>query len=127
VFDLYVQASLSEGFALPVLEALSAGKPVVHADYAPLNEVTTPKTSFRVRVVDTIYKREIGAIEYELHFYDPNEFADMIIYAKDQVLRSRVEYAHACVRRAKQFDARKTYKQFIDIYYHGDLTNVGQV
>jgi len=127
VFDLYVQASLSEGFGLPVLEALSAGKPVVHADYAPLNEVTTPKTSFRVRVVDTIYKREIGAIEYELHFYDPNEFADMIIYAKDQVLRSRVEYAHACVRRAKQFDARKTYKQFIDIYYHGDLTNVGQV
>ena len=122
VFDLYAQASLSEGFGLPVLEALAAGKPVVHADYAPLNEITTPETSFRVKVAEVAYRRELGAIIYELHYYDPNEFAEMIIYAKDQVLSSRDELQHRCEERAKEFDAKKTYNKFLSISYRGDLT-----
>ncbi|MCD6487803.1 MAG: glycosyltransferase [Desulfurococcales archaeon] len=121
VFDLYAQASLSEGFGLPCLEALSAGKPVVHADYKPLSEITTKDTSFRVKVYDVVYKRELGSIEYELHYYDPNEFAEMIIYAKDQVLRNRDELRVKCIERARMFDARKTYKVFVDMYYHGGL------
>jgi len=126
-FDLYAQASLSEGFGLPVLEALAAGKPVVHADYAPLSEITTPKTSFRVKVADVVYRRELGAILYELHYYDPKEFAEMIIYAKDQVLKSRDELQHRCEERAKAFDARKTYNKFLEISYRGDLIHVQEI
>jgi len=112
-FDLYAQASLSEGYALPIVEALAAGKPVVHADYNPLSEITTPKTSFRVPVIDVSYKREFGAIEYELHFYDPNDFADAIIQAKDEVLKNRSDYKARCIERAKEFDVEKTYKYFV--------------
>ena len=116
--------SKSEGFGLPVLEALSAGKPVVHADYKPLSEITSRDTSFRVKVYDVVYKRELGSIEYELHYYDPNEFAEAIIYAKDQVLRNRDEFREKCLERARIFDARKTYKVFVDMYYHGGLDYV---
>ncbi|RLE65534.1 MAG: hypothetical protein DRJ38_03550 [Thermoprotei archaeon] len=112
-FDLYAQASLSEGFGMPVLESLAAGKPVVHADYNPLSEITTPRTSFRVPVVDVTYKRELGAIEFELHFYDPAVFAEMILYAKDEVLRNRDEYEARCIERAREFDVEKTYKYFV--------------
>jgi len=115
VFDLYAQPSLAEGFCLPVLESLASGKPVVHADYPPLNEVTTPSTSFRVRVVDRIYRRELGGIEYELHYYDPREFAEAILHAKEEVVRGRLEYRHKCVVRASKFDFRKTYKKFLEI------------
>lgn len=124
MFDLYAQPSLSEGFGLPVLEALSAGKPVVHADYEPLSEITTPDTSFRVKVIDVIYKRELGAIEYELHYYDPREFAEVILYAKDYVMKNRDELKHRCEERAKQFDSRKTYKAFVEVFYRGGLDYV---
>ena len=115
-FDLYVQASLSEGFGYPVLEALAAGKPVVHADYEPLSEITTERTSFRVRVRSVVYKSEIGAIDYELHYYDPREFAEMILYAKDYVLKNRDDIAARCVERAREFDMRKTYKAFASMF-----------
>jgi len=112
--DLYAQASLSEGFGLPVVEALAAGKPVVHADYDPLSEITTPGTSFRVPVTSIEYVRDIGSILFEHHIYDPKEFADTIIYAKEEVTRDRERFESRCVRRAEKFDVVKTYKPFID-------------
>jgi len=117
--DLYAQPSLSEGFGLPVLEALSAGTPVVHADYAPLSEITDDKCSFRVPVkaivVDrTTHKQHVG-IEYEYHMYDPGEFAETILSAKDEILRDREEYKARCLERAEEFHANKTYIEFADM------------
>lgn len=112
--DLYVQASLSEGFGLPVLEALAAGKLVVHSDYDPLSEITTPDTSVRVPVTHVEFRKEVSSIEYELHFYDPKDMADAILYAKDLVLKAKDDIETKAVERAKEFDFRKTYKRFLD-------------
>lgn len=114
--DLYVHPSLSEGFGLPVLEALAAGRPVVHPDYEPLSEITTKEVSFRVPVRRIEYDRpaETG-IHYELKFYDPAEFAEAILQAKDIVLRDRksgFSLVKAAVERAREFDAYKLYSTF---------------
>ncbi|RKX43468.1 MAG: hypothetical protein DRP27_08095 [Thermotogae bacterium] len=115
--DLYAQASLSEGFGLPVLEALASGTSVVHADYEPLSEITDEKCSFRVPVKATViyrgsYREHVG-IDYELHMYDPAEFAEIILQAKDEVLRDRDEYSARALERAKEFDIKKTYMKII--------------
>ncbi len=115
--NLYAQASLSEGFGLPALESLAAGTPVVHADYDPLSEITDANTSFRVPVkavvIDRTTAREHVGIDYELHMYDPAEFAEVILQAKDEVLRDRDEYRARCLERARQFDVKKTYMRFV--------------
>ena len=111
--DLYAHPALAEGFGLPVLEALACGKPVVHADYMPLSEITTPETSFRVPVLDVEYAHDPyhlrTGIDYEHHIYDPEDFADAILAAKEEVQRRRRELAEACAERARQFDKRKVY------------------
>jgi len=117
--DLYAQPSLCEGFGLPVLEALACGKPVVHADYEPLSEITTPQTSFRVRVVSRDAVQDVGGIIFEYHYYDPKEFADAILYAKDEVLRDPEEWKARCMERAKEFDRNKVYRKFVELLQKG--------
>jgi len=117
--NLYVHPALSEGFGLPVLEALACGKPVVHADYEPLSEITSPRTSFRVPVLGTTTATEVGGIIYTLHIYDPQEFGDMIIQAKESILKEKEDYKMLCYARARKFDRLETYKKFIKLIYWG--------
>jgi len=111
--DLYAHPALAEGFGLPVLEALACGKPVVHADYEPLSEITTPETSFRVPVIDVEYAHDAmhlrTGILYEHHLYDPSEFADAILQAKEEVANRRQELHKLCAERASEFEKRKVY------------------
>jgi glycosyltransferase involved in cell wall biosynthesis len=111
--DLYAHPALAEGFGLPVLEALAAGRAVVHADYEPLSEITTPETSFRVPVVDVQYAHDTmhlrTGILYEHHLYDPQGFAETILQAKDEVMRRRRELAQLCFDRARQFEKSNVY------------------
>jgi glycosyltransferase involved in cell wall biosynthesis len=117
--DLYAHAALAEGFGMPILESLACGRPVVHADYEPLSEITTPETSFRVPVIDIRYADDPyhlkTGIEYEHHLYDPAEFAEVLLQAKDEVLRRRGELERACLERAREFDARKVYRAIADM------------
>jgi len=114
--DLYAQPSLAEGFGLPVLEALASGKPVIHPDYEPLSEITDVNTSFRVPVKAVIDYRDtsptMGGIMYEHHMYDPSEFADILLQAKEEVTKRRDELARLCRRRAETFEAEKVYARF---------------
>jgi len=121
VFDLYAQASLAEGFGLPVLEALASGLPVVHVGYKPLSEITDKDTSFRVPVRAINYIQEYGAIKYELHIYHPKDFAEAILQAKEAILSDREGYRKKAIARAREFDIRKVYSRFIEIYKHGGV------
>ncbi|MCC6050628.1 MAG: glycosyltransferase [Thermofilum sp.] len=111
--DLYAHPALAEGFGLPVLEALASGRAVVHANYEPLSEITTPETSFRVPVIDVQYAHDAmhlsTGILYEHHLYDPQEFAETILQAKDEVLRRRKELAQLCFDRARLFEKSNVY------------------
>jgi len=114
--DLYSHFSLSEGFGLPVLEALASGKLVAHPDYDPLSEITTPETSFRVPVKRIDYYTDFTSINFELHIYDPEEYAETLIQAKDFILKSpRGELEALAKKRAKLFNMYTLYPRLIHV------------
>jgi intein/homing endonuclease len=117
VYNLEVEEDnsyVTEGFAVH-----NCGKAVVHADFEPLTEITTPETSFRVPVAEIRYEgdptRLRCGILYEHHYYDPREFAQAVLEAKGEVLRRRRELEKLCVRRAREFDKRKLYSAFAEM------------
>jgi glycosyltransferase involved in cell wall biosynthesis len=114
--DLYAHFALAEGFGLPVLEALAAGRMVVHAMYEPLTEITTRSVSFRVPVRTILWYSEVSGINFELHVYDVDDFADTIIEAKETIMRMKKDEIRDLTRsRASEFDVRRVYPRFADI------------
>jgi len=110
--DAYVQFSCIEGFGMPVLEALAMGKLVVHTNYMPLSEITTPETSVRVKPTKKKYVEGGGStILYEFFDYEPKDFADAMIKAKELV-KTDPSIADKARKRAEEFDAQKLYKAF---------------
>ena len=80
--DFYVQPSLWETFAIPCIEAMACGKPVIASNVAGPNETITPDTGILVPPGDT--KALFEAIEYMLDNYQnypPNKIAQ---YARER-------------------------------------------
>jgi glycosyltransferase involved in cell wall biosynthesis len=110
--DAYAQFSCAEGFGLPVLEALAMGKLVVHANYMPLSEITTPETSVRVKPIKKKYVEGGGsAILFEFYDYEVKDFAEAMLKAKELV-QTDPSIADKARKRALEFDAYKLYKAF---------------
>lgn len=116
--DVYAHGSLSEGFGLPVLEAMAAGKPVVHPDYAPLSEITTGTTSVRVPIREILLVRVGGSgILFELKVYDPKAFADRLLSAVRLVSEggSRLRaMRRRLIERARKFDCYELYGRLVE-------------
>lgn len=108
--DVYVQASCAEGFGMPLLEALLAGKRVVVPDYRPLTEFVREEDASIVPVSKVEMVDEGGGIIYELNRYEPADMAEAVLDAVDRVERGETVDRSYYVER---FDYRKVYSWFL--------------
>lgn len=112
--------SLAEGFGLPVLEAMGLGVPVVHARLPPLMEFSV---GFTVQVTDITYydseKVYPSGIIFEHHLWDPQEFADMIIYVVDLYRNKKDElneFRAKAMKKAREYYIHKQYSKLLQFY-----------
>jgi DNA adenine methylase len=114
--------SLSEGFGLPVLEAMALGTPVIHAELPPLMEFSTGVT-VPVKEVRYFDKSEVGptGIIYEQHLWDPKEFAEVLLQLVD-IYRNHadviVDWRYKSWFRAKKFSIYKTYPKLLKYFFN---------
>jgi glycosyltransferase involved in cell wall biosynthesis len=109
--------SLSEGFGLPVLEAMALGTPCVHAELPPLMEFST---CFTVPVVGVSYfdSAEVGAsgIIYEQYSWDPLDFAERLLEVADLVKSGSElldEFRTKSAEAASKLNIHKTYPRLL--------------
>lgn len=113
--DFYVHPARSEGFGLPVLEAMQLGTPVIAIDAFGVNEIANERNSFLVPSNGVEYcdypDRPRTLITFKMVKYDPRDLASKIDEALD-ASRDEIEdkIAHGYMA-AKEFT--DTYKEFI--------------
>lgn len=88
--------SLHEGFGLPVIEAMSCGKPVFLSSSSSLPEIA-------------------GAFGYYWNSFEPNEMATLI-NAQMEKERTNVELTFARQQYAKQFDWNHNVESYMRLY-----------
>lgn len=113
--DVYVHAALAEGFGIPIVEAMAAGKPVVCVDAPPMNEHVVTRETL-VRVDRQVVYNDRGVANYRLNYPDLKDFAeriDMLVY--DAGLRR--EIGEKNMARALEYDIWKTYSRFRNILW----------
>ena len=103
--DVYVHGALAEGFGIPVLEAMAAGKPVLVIDAPPMNELTNDMT---VKVEKEFIYNDRGVVTYRLRIPDLMDYAeklDQLVY--DAHLREELGARNA--EKAEDYDIAKVY------------------
>ena len=94
--SLFVFPSLSEGFGLPILEAMSCGVPVITSNYGAMAEVA-------------------GNAALLVNPYNIDEIAEaMYKVLTDQKLKE--DLIKKGLERAKQFSWEKTAKETLEVY-----------
>ena len=117
-FDYYVQPSLAEGFCLPVLEANALGVPAIHLEYEPITEYSRSDFNFYVKYNSIVYDDLNEGIYYEMHYYEPSDFIDTILYTYDIIVNKKDEYRERSVKaveNAKNYSVDKLYPRLLEI------------
>lgn len=108
--DVIVHPAITEGFGLPVLEALNLGKTLVCINAYGVNEIADPKNSFMVmKVTETVLEWK-GYITFRVCDYDPQDLADQIGLALDSPREVLAEKHANALETAKRF--YNTYERF---------------
>ncbi|MEM2832706.1 MAG: glycosyltransferase [Candidatus Caldarchaeum sp.] len=121
-FDYYLCTSHSEGFCLPVLEAMALGKPVIYPDFSPLNEFANVQANFSVPVTGIETKENIdklaSGIRFLFHYYDVDKMVEAVKTAIKLRIENFDEYlfrSKQVMERAREFDIFTTYRKFVEL------------
>jgi len=101
---------------LPLLEAMALGVPTIHLAYEPLTEFSSNDFSYQVPFTRVEYNSFGEGIEYELHLYDTNAFAETILAALDTFKKKPEVYNDMrakALKQAKKYDIMKLYPKLL--------------
>lgn len=87
--------SIAEGFGLPIIEALSLGKPVFSSNHTSLPEIG-------------------GDVTYYFNSFDPEEMRNVFIKGLEDFKTNNL--SQVCIDHAKKFSWDNTAKQYIELY-----------
>ena len=107
--DAYVHAAFSEGFGLPIAEALWWGKPVICVNAKPMNEIVSEECGILVPYYKVEYQKYHGLMVFENHVYSEDEMAEAIArIVSDDKLRGKL--GEKARDRASKFHYLVSYK-----------------
>ena len=119
--DCYVSLHRSEGFGLPIAEAMSLGKPVIVTAYSGNMDFTTPSNSLLVRYRPVELDRDYGPYKKGSVWADPSldHAAELMRYAYENR-----DVSNAVGRRAREDVLRLFHPRVVGQQMHDRLQRV---
>jgi glycosyltransferase involved in cell wall biosynthesis len=117
--DVYVHGALCEGFGIPLVEAMAAGKPVVCIDAGPMNEHVKDRRALVKVTGQTIYN-DRGVANYRMNIPDIKDYAekiDAVVY--DQYLQK--ELGEENQEKVREYNKEVTYTYLLKYMNTGNL------
>jgi len=112
--DLFLFASHAEGFGIPLVEAMACGKAPICVDAPPMNEIVKGECGFLVPYEKIEWENYANIMIFKKHMYDPEAYADQIIYALHHPKELK-EKSIKAYERSLLYDYKKVYLKFLDI------------
>jgi glycosyltransferase involved in cell wall biosynthesis len=114
--DFYVQPSHTEGFGLPMIEALKHNKPVIAIDAPPYNEIIeNGKTGILIPVKGQKRQLYMNSIYLLMRLYEVDDLARAIEALLDDKLRQSLAQNITPQVKAK-FDSKNTYPNLLKYF-----------
>lgn len=110
--DIIVHPARTEGFGLPVLEALNLGKTLVCVNAPGVNEIASPENSFMVTKTRDARLEWPNFVSFKTVDYEPGDLAEQIILALDASPEIREAKRQAGLATAAKFF--HTYDRFTE-------------
>jgi len=117
--DFTVQPSHTEGFGLPMIEALRHNKPVIAIDAPPYNEIVQHgKTGILIPVTGQRRIRYLNSIWLLMRYYNIDDLARAIETLLDDKTRTQLVQRHQTeFNSAKQkFNSKNTYPSLLNYF-----------
>jgi len=114
--DFFTYPSVSEGFGVPVLEALAMGTPVVCNQMPPLTEFTNPEVALYYPYERVEYLKTDAEQFFQMHRYNPKDYADAMLKAIDLKTKHSDRYEDMrakAAEHASKWDLRKIYSNIV--------------
>ena len=115
--DVMIHTSISEGFGLPLLEAMACGVPVIAVKSSAMVELVEPATGWLIDVVeDTIfYPTWIDTLQYH-HMPSIKSCLERLEQAYESWKTGELEkLRRKCIEFAKQFDWSNIIPMWVDL------------
>jgi len=110
--DIIVHPAITEGFGLPIGEALALGKPLVCVNAYGVNEIASPKNSFMVMNVKPSQIAWTNLVTFKVCDYEPSDLALQIGLALDSSKEELEEKRLVGLETVKRF--HNTYDRFTE-------------
>jgi len=110
--DIIVHPAITEGFGLPVAEALAMGKPLVCINAYGVNEIASPKNSFMVMNIKPQILPDFYYVKFKVCDYEPRDLAYQIGLALDSSKETLEEKRLVGLETVKRF--HNSYDRFVE-------------
>ena len=106
--------STAEGFGLPIVENMAAGKAIIACDAPPMNEHFTEREGYKFPYSYIEYEKHRNWMVFKHHKYEPQDLAEQIIYAIEHPKETTEKSIRARERAMTKYHYLNVYRKFLE-------------